>query len=293
APSDLSVILVGETGSGKEVLAETIHKKSLRKGKFVTINCGGLDDNLIQDTFFGHVKGAFNNAYSSRIGAFEEAEGGTLFLDEINNLSLNTQEKLLRVLDGKKFRKIGSNIDIEPKFRIISATNQDLKKLITNGKFKEDLYYRLAGQVFKIPPIRERKEDIIPLLEYFLEREGSSINKISEDAKILMLSYNWPGNVRQLHSCIKSAAFFAKGREIQPQHIIAAEESLQHVIPFDKPILNIKQIERDNIINVLKSKGWNIAESAEILKISRQTLYNKIKKDEYLKSEFEDARVKV
>ncbi len=285
APGKANVLITGESGTGKEIFAKAIHKKSNRRFKpFITINCAALPENLLESELFGHEKGAFTGAVTQKIGKFEQADGGTIFLDEIGELSPVLQAKLLRFLQEREFERVGGLNKIRVNVRIISATNKDLEKAMENGEFRDDLYYRLNVVSFKIPPLRERKEDIPLLSQYFLNQYNTEYNKditlISVDTLEYLTAYNWPGNVRELKNVIERAVAIADDRDgtILPRHlpvnILGSDSSCKEK---EKEILTLMECERHHIINTLKKVDGNKTTAAKILNINRQTLYNKIK----------------
>ena len=274
APSDITVLIQGDTGTGKELVAQAIHELSSRSGRpFVAVNCAAIPKELIESELFGHEKGAFTSAVSTRQGKFEMAHGGSIFLDEIGDMSLETQAKVLRTLEEQEFQHVGGSKSIKVDVRVIAATNKDLEKAMKEGKFREDLYYRLNVVLLKLPALRERKEDIIPLAEYFM---GDKAKKISSKAQNLLLSYDWPGNVRELRNYIERAVVLGDGEVIQPEDLPYNVRKGLKVIAA--PLELLDRIEEDHIIRVLRSMDWNKSEAAKILGITRQTLDNKIDK---------------
>ena len=223
APTDVNVMLLGESGVGKEEFAKFIHENSNRKGEFIAINMSAIPENLIESELFGYVKGAFTDATSDKKGLFELAEGGTLFLDEIGEMPYNLQAKLLRVLQEREYYPLGSTKAKKLDVRIISATNQNLEKNIKEGKFREDLYYRLSTIPIKIPPLRERKDDILPIAKFVLEKAIKEYNlekkEFSKDAINELLNYSWPGNIRELINVIQRAAILSEGNIIKPEDL--------------------------------------------------------------------------
>jgi transcriptional regulator with GAF, ATPase, and Fis domain len=217
AKSNSTVLIRGETGTGKELVAGAIHHNSLRASRnFVKVNCAALQENLLESELFGHEKGAFTGADRQRIGRFEQADGGTLFLDEIGDMSASTQAKILRVLQEHEFERLGGTRTIRVDVRLIAATNRDLSAMVAAGQFREDLYYRLNVVSVETPPLRERKEDILPLAMHFIRRYGSELKKrldgLDNDAQKLLVRYNWPGNIRELENAIERAALLAERR---------------------------------------------------------------------------------
>ncbi len=274
APSDITVLIQGETGTGKELLAKAIHSLSPRSDKpFVAVNCAAIPKELIESELFGHEKGAFTGAISDRIGKFQMAEGGTAFLDEIGDMSLDTQAKVLRILEDKELQRVGGIKTINVDVRVIAATNKDLKMEVEQRSFREDLYYRLNVVPIDLPPLRDRKEDIIPLTEYFM---AGRMKKISSRAKQLLLSYHWPGNVRELKNCIDRALVLGDGEVIQPEDLPHNIRIGGKAIPA--PLEALEHVEADHIVRMLRHTSWNKSEAVRILGITRQTLDNKIKK---------------
>jgi len=274
APSDITVLIQGETGTGKELVAKAIHELSPRCNKpFIPVNCAAIPKELIESELFGHEKGAFTGAVSSRIGKFQMAHEGTIFLDEIGDMSLDTQAKVLRILEEKELQRVGGTKVIPVDVRIIAATNKDLEKAVSEGKFREDLYYRLNVVSLELPPLRERKEDIIPLAEYFA---AGRVKKISSQAKHLLLSYAWPGNVRELKNSIERAVVMGNREVVQPEDLPYNIGQGGMVIP--SPLEPLEVLEKNHIIRVLRYTDWNKSQAVRILGITRQTLDNKIKK---------------
>ncbi len=292
SPTDMSVIITGETGTGKEYVANAIHLKSHRKDEpFVAIDCGALPKELAGSELFGHIKGAFTGAVTDKKGSFEIANGGTLFLDEIGNLSYENQIKLLRVLQEWKIKRLGSTKDIDINVRIIAAANVDLKLLVKEGKFREDIYHRLNEFKIEISPLRERKEDILVYANFFLEdanlQLGKSISGFSEDVKDRLLNYYWYGNLRELKNVIKRAVLLAQNSKVTleclPSEIIhpdlSGEQEMLHVDGTSGADLKAVSVnaEKHAILEVLEKTGFNKTKAAEILNIDRKTLYNKLK----------------
>jgi len=274
APSDITVLIQGETGTGKELVAQAIHALSPRNAQpFITVNCAAIPKELIESELFGHEKGAFTGAISTRKGKFEIAHEGSIFLDEIGDMSLDIQAKVLRVLEEKELQRVGGSKNIKVDVRVITATNKDLEKAVEKKDFREDLYYRLNVVTLKVPPLRKRKKDIIPLAEYFMAERAKSI---SPRAKQLLLSYNWPGNVRELKNCIDRAVVLGDREVIQPEDLPPAVRKGGQVIPA--PLESLENMEADHIIRVLRYTSWNKSDAARILGITRQTLDNKIDK---------------
>ena len=289
--STSNILILGESGTGKELLARAIHLESLRADTpFVSVSCAALTETLLESELFGHEKGAFTHAISQKKGKFEMANGGTIFLDEIGDIGPKLQLDLLRILQEKEFSRVGGNEVIKVDVRIIAATNRDLKKAIEEGKFREDLYYRLNVISILIPPLRERKEDIPLLVDHFIEKFNIEMKKkiegISPEALNSIMAYIWPGNVRELENTIERAMVITKGTMINVEDLglpsRAEENSLTCAAPpsGDK---SMKAVEKNHMAKILKENDWNIQRSAEILGIDRVTLYNKIKKYELKK----------
>ena len=278
APMDTTVMIKGESGTGKELIARAIHSNSPRRFfPIITVNCGGLTEGLTESEFFGHEKGAFTGALYRRKGKFEMANGGTIFLDEVGNIDPKSQTDLRRVIETKQFTRVGGDEVIKVDFRLICATNRDLELAVKEGKFREDLYYRLNVFSISIPPLRERRSDIPLLCNYFLKRLASSMNKpvtgFSSEAMEQMEAYDWPGNVRELKNAIERAIVVAKGFSITVEDL-PIPPSLK-TVPEDQ---SLEAVERAHIENILEQMGWNITRSAEMLGIDRATLYHKIEK---------------
>jgi DNA-binding NtrC family response regulator len=282
APSKASVLITGESGVGKELVADAVHALSPRKDKpLVKVHCAALPDNLLESELFGHEKGAFTGALNRRRGRFELAHGGTLFLDEIGEIDLNMQIKLLRVLQQKKFERVGGEETIETDVRIVAATNKDLKAEIEKGAFREDLYFRLNVITIFIPPLRERKEDLPLLITAFLREFAKENNKavegIDERARAALYGYEWPGNVRELRNCMESAVVMAKGGVITegdlPPTIQAKTDEGWIRIPFG---VNMEEAERIIIRDTLSFLKGNKSKTAEVLGMGRRTLHRKL-----------------
>lgn len=294
AKSDMLVLITGEDGAGKETLAQAIHYASDRaNGRFVCVNCAALPDALLETEIFGHEKGAFTGAVYSRKGKFEQAQGGTLFLDEIGEMSPTTQAKLLRVLEEGVAERIGGGEPIPIDVRIITACNQQIYTLVQEGSFRQDLYYRLKEVHLDIPPLRERKEDIPPLVDYFIKLYNKQYHKniegISDAALQFLMRHDWPGNIRELHHVVKCAVLMNDSQDtIWLEHIpldIHLAESARS--PDEKSetkadelleILSLDEAEKRHILRILEFTRFNKSQAANILKISRPTLDRKIEK---------------
>jgi len=279
APTDSTVLIKGETGTGKGLAARAIHTKSRRgEGPFVVVNCGAFPEHLLESELFGYQKGAFTDAKTTKKGRLEMAHGGTLLLDEVGEISMRMQIDLLRVLEDHLFYRVGGTQPIEADFRIIAATNKDLEKTIKEGTFREDLYYRLNVISFVMPPLREHKQDIPLLANHFLQRFAQETNKpvdqISREALDEMMLYDWPGNVRELGNAVERAVVVGRGRRILPQDLpIFLPEYVTS--PGGR---TLREVEMNHLNGVLNETQWNISKSAEILGIDRSTLYDKIKR---------------
>lgn len=283
AKTDATVLIRGESGTGKELIARAIHANSSRRYMpIVTVNCGALAEGVLESELFGHEKGAFTGAHYQRKGKFEMADGGTIFLDEIGDISLKTQTDLLRVIEEKKFFRVGGNKEIYSDFRTIAATNKDLEQMVANGTFRSDLYYRLNVFTIFIPPLKDRPEDIPVLIEHFIKKYAMSMNKpirgIDPSAMSMLLTYDWPGNVRELENAIERAMVVAKSEVLHAENFAFRFEAQKDDEKHARPLGTLSDMEKEYIQNVLEETGWNIAQSARLLDIDRVTLYNKIKK---------------
>ncbi len=285
AGTNTSVLIRGESGTGKELIAHAIHYNSPRAKKpFVKVSCAALPDTLIESELFGYEKGAFTGAQSRKLGRFELAEGGTLFLDEIGDLNLTTQIKLLRVLQEREFERLGSTETIKIKVRLITATNKDLEKAITEGTFREDLYYRLNVFTIFIPPLRERKPDVMALADYFLEKytkeHSKNIKRISTPAIDMLMSYHWPGNVRELENAMERAVLICDGTVIHAHHLpptLQTAESSGTVVRVSLTEA-IASYEKDLIQDALKTTRGNCSRAARLLSSTERVLNYKVKK---------------
>jgi len=293
APTDMSVIVLGQTGTGKEYVARAIHHKSERARKpFVAVDCGALPKDLAGSELFGHIKGAFTGALNDKKGCFEMANGGTLFLDEIGNLTYDNQVKLLRTLQERVVKPIGSNENRPIDVRIIVATNEDLKKSVKNGSFREDIYHRLNEFKIELSPLRERKEDIEVFAKHFLKESNlqlkKSITGFDKSAKTTLNKHGWSGNLRELKNVVKRAVLLCDSDQIDEKHLPAeirfdSAESTQEIeiLIEGNQVMSLKKVteaaERMAIINALKFTNNNRSKTAEILEIDRKTLYNKLK----------------
>lgn len=285
APTQMSVLINGASGTGKEYVAHRIHQLSKRSEKpFIAIDCGSIPKDLAASEFFGHVKGSFTGALTDKTGAFEEANGGTLFLDEIGNLSYEVQVQLLRALQERRVRKIGSTKEIQVDVRLICATNENLKEAISKGTFREDLYHRINEFTLRMPSLKERQEDILLFANFFLDQANKELDKdligFDAAASSMLQKYEWPGNLRQLKNIVKRATLLAKGDFISPNEL--GEEISEKKETDSTPLifgssLNKEETEKQLIINALKQTGNNKSKAATLLGIDRKTLYNKLK----------------
>jgi len=279
APSDVAILITGESGTGKEVIADLIHALSpRRKGPLIKINCAALPRELIESELFGSVKGAFTGANTDREGLFRQAEGGTLLLDEISEMPVDTQSKLLRVLQEKEVRPVGGRTSYKSDCRVIAATNREIAEAIKLGKLREDLYYRICAISIHLPPLRERREDILPLASAFLKRYGAQAGRemtgFTPEAADALRAFDWPGNVRQLQNEIQRAVLMGDRSVVDARDLSITTVMSQK----DNPDLTLMEaMERNAIIQMLKETGGNKLETAKRLGIGRQTLYNKIK----------------
>ncbi len=281
AGSESRVLITGESGTGKEVVADLIHAWSQRAaGPLVKVNCAAIPETLLESELFGHEKGAFTGATSQRVGRFEEANNGTIFLDEIADMSLALQAKLLRVTQDGSFHRIGSNRELRTNARILAATNKNLEELVKAGRFREDLFYRLNVVELNIPPLRERREDILPLAECFIAEFSKGKARLSASAAECLLQYDWPGNVRELRNAMERAVLLAQGEVILPDHlpnrIRAASRPPAAAQPVDAG--ELEQIERQAILDALRRHNYNRTETAKALGISRRTLVYKLQR---------------
>jgi transcriptional regulator with GAF, ATPase, and Fis domain len=290
AKSNSTVLIRGETGTGKELIAGAIHHNSLRASRnFVKVNCAALQENLLESELFGHEKGAFTGADRQRIGRFEQADGGTLFLDEIGDMSPSTQAKILRVLQEHEFERLGGTRTIRVDVRLIAATNRDLSAMVASGHFREDLYYRLNVVSVETPPLRERKDDILPLALHFIRRFSSELKKrldgLDNDAQKLLVRYNWPGNIRELENAIERAALLAESAMITATDLRLGDFSTggmgskdsQSVVKIPPTGIALEDIERQAITEALKMANWVQKDAAELLQISPRVMNYKIK----------------
>jgi len=290
APTDTTVLITGESGTGKEVIARHIHNLSDRADKmFVAVDCGALVETLFESELFGHVKGSFTGADSTKYGRFELANGGTLFLDEIANVSLNMQAKLLRAIQEREICKVGSSQVVNIDVRIIAATSRDLKLAVQKGEFRDDLFYRLCVVWMQVPPLRERKEDLAEFVRYFInkfnQRRRKNVTHVSERALRALLKYDWPGNVRELENTIERAVVLTEDTTIKPEDLfyygsyIDANDNGQDGSHRNNGFTaNLEEVERDLIARTISHYHGHKRESAQALGIDRKTLYRKLRK---------------
>ena len=280
SPTDISVLIVGESGTGKEVIAQKIHKNSQRNKKaFIAVDCGTIPKELAASEFFGHVKGSFTGALNDKIGYFEAANGGTIFLDEIGNLSYENQVQLLRALQERKIKPVGSNKEISVDIRIITATNEDLREAVKNGDFREDLYHRINEFSIASPSLKERKEDLMIFAEFFLEKSNKQLNRevigFSDEVMHIFQNYTWPGNLRELQNVVKRSTLLTQGdfieRTVLPSELFVVNQEKQ------EESFSLSQNEKEAIIQALEQTQNNKSEAAKLLKVTRKTLYNKLK----------------
>jgi two-component system response regulator HydG len=291
APSDSTVMITGESGTGKEVVARHIHAMSTRKdSEFVAVDCSALVESLIESELFGHVKGAFTGAFRSRRGSMELASGGTFFFDEISNLSLSVQAKILRTIQEREIRRVGDTRPITVNVRILAATNLDLGKEVKNGRFREDLFYRLNVFPITVPPLRERREDIQPLADEFLgifaRRKRKAIAGFGREARDFLKTYRWPGNVRELKNMVERAVILEEGEAVTlPSMLVGhgegASEEAHHAGEGEGAAaesMRLRDVEARHIRRVLESTGWNKRKAARLLGIDKKTLVSKIRR---------------
>jgi len=282
APSDVTILITGESGTGKEVIADLIHSLSNRaKNRIIKINCAALPRELIESELFGSKKGAFTGANTDRLGLFRQAEGGTLFLDEISEMPIDTQSKLLRVLQDQEVRPVGDTSSYKINCRIIAATNRRPPEAIKDGKLREDLFYRISAISVHLPPLRERRDDIMPLANAFLKRFAAQANRtlrgFTTQAVERLTSFEWPGNVRQLQNEIQRAVLLSEGSEVNVTDLSISDVKFVPSEGHDTSFTLLEGVERNAIVQMLKETGGNKLETAKRLGIGRQTLYNKIK----------------
>ncbi|MBR0178544.1 MAG: sigma-54-dependent Fis family transcriptional regulator [Bacteroidales bacterium] len=283
APTDATVLILGENGTGKDVLANEIHRLSTRSAKpMVSVDIGAITETLFESEMFGHVKGAFTDAHADHIGKFEQANGTTLFLDEIGNIPLTQQAKLLRVIQNRTITRVGDTRPIPIDIRLICATNMDLAKIVKEGRFREDLFYRINTMVLQLPPLRERKDEIVSLSELFIKQYATkyhrSANSLSDEARKLLLRCRWSGNIRELQGCIEKAVIYSESEQIRAADLqIRASELMEEKTPKLKNE-TLESAEEQVIRNAMRQYNGNLTLVAKALKISRPTLYNRLKK---------------
>ncbi len=280
APTDSTVFIQGESGTGKELVANTVWRRSKRSGSpLVALNCATLSENLIESELFGHEKGAFTSAYQAKFGIVEVADKGTLFLDEVGELPLGLQAKLLRFLDSGEFRRVGGNKTLTVDVRVIAATNKDLTGSVRDGRFRQDLFYRLNVINIAIPPLRERREDVEELSAYFLKKFSRKLNKnisgFSEEALASLNGYSWPGNVRELENVVERAVILCDSDRIGPGDL---SMPISCPVKEEIPRLSLEDMEKDYIMKVLNEAGGNQSRASQLLGIDRKTLYLKLKR---------------
>ncbi|MCD6342189.1 MAG: sigma-54-dependent Fis family transcriptional regulator [Spirochaetaceae bacterium] len=285
APTDVPVIITGESGTGKELAANSIHACSSRKGSpFIKLNCAAIPETLMESELFGHERGAFTDARERRKGKFEQASGGTIFFDEIGELNSGTQAKLLRVLQEKEFERLGGSEIISTNVRVLAATNKNLREMVKQGSFREDLYYRLSVITLELPPLRERLDDVPVLTDYFLKffnkRYNKNIDGVDEKTRRLFSSHDWPGNIRELKNCLERAVIFCEGKSIGLSDLPKqyTEAVLERTITGTVLVEATDNLTRELIQDALDRSGGQRQLAAEILNIHRKTLYNKMKK---------------
>jgi two-component system response regulator HydG len=293
APTSLSVLITGESGTGKENIARSIHNKSVYAHKpFVAVDCGAIPKELVASEFFGHTKGSFTGAIADKTGYFESANGGTLFLDEIGNLSYAAQIQLLRTLQERIIKPIGSNLEILVDVRIIAATNEDLQIAQEQGNFREDLYHRLNEFQIEVPSLRERREDILLFARHFLDQANADLKKsvsgFEPDVESVFMNYGWPGNLREMKNVVRRATLLAHGKQIRmndiPSEIYIQKKNKEQYYLFNE------QNESELIRSVLGTVGYNKTKAARLLNIDRKTLYNKLKLYQILDSENQEIK---
>ena len=287
AASEAPVAITGESGTGKEVVAETLHRRSHRTGPFIAVNVAALPEALLESELFGHEKGAFTDARTARKGLFLQAQGGTLFLDEIGEMPLGLQPKLLRALQARRLRPVGSDTEYPFDARIVAATNRDLEEMVATGQFREDLYYRLCVIQLDVPPLRERGSDVLLLARHFLERiaarAAKDVRGISNEAAELMLDYRWPGNVRELYNCIERAVALTRNEELQPEDLPRRLQP-SHQVPDPAPPGSALELEPMHVVEarhigqVMSALQGNRSQAARVLGFDRKTLLRKLKR---------------
>ena len=283
APSEIRVLITGESGTGKEVVADVIHLWSARAtGKIIKVNCAAIPETLLESELFGHEKGAFTGATAQRIGRFEEADGGTIFLDEIAEMSQPLQAKLLRVTQDGRFQRIGSNREIRTNARILAASNRHLEDEVKHGRFREDLFYRLNVVELSVPPLRERREDILPLTNLFVAELARNRTRLAEATVVCLQNYAWPGNVRELRNAVERAVLLSRSEMMLPEHLPAKmREAAKASAATTAPLADTQQLdemERAAILSALAQHKSNRTETAKALGISRRALLYKLQR---------------
>ncbi|GGF70134.1 sigma-54-dependent transcriptional regulator [Wenyingzhuangia marina] len=281
APTNMSVLVTGESGTGKEVVAKNIHLQSLRKDKpFVAVDCGAIPKEIASSEFFGHKKGSFTGAVQDKIGHFEAANGGTLFLDEVGNLSYENQIQLLRALQERKIKPIGSSTEINVDIRLVTATNENLLEVVEKGSFREDLYHRLNEFSIEVPRLKDRNDDLILYADFFLNKANKQLNKsvvgFSKEVLTIFQNYEWPGNIRELSNIIKRATLLTTGELIEVNALPNKFFKTTEVKTFSENF-STKENEKELIISALEKTDYNRTQAAKLLNITRKTLYNKMK----------------
>jgi transcriptional regulator with PAS, ATPase and Fis domain len=290
AKSASTVLILGESGTGKDLLARAIHAESERaSGPFVAVSCAALTETLLESELFGHERGAFTGANTRHTGKFEAADGGTLFLDEIGDISAKLQLDLLRVLEERRVTRVGGTGSIPVDVRVVAATNRDLARMVEDGTFRKDLYYRLNVIPLTIPPLRDRKEDIPLLVDHLLERlaveTGKRIEEVSDEAMARLLAHDWPGNVRELRNILERGLVLAHGAVLRPEHLgdLGGGQAAA-----GNP-LSLEEMERRHVATVLRQAGGNVSQAARVLGIDRATLYAKIRKYDLKREDEQEA----
>lgn len=287
APSPSTVLIRGESGTGKERIARAIHKASPRANeRFQAVNCAAINENLLESELFGHERGSFTGAHAEKKGLFEIADKGTLFLDEIGEVSVSMQAKLLRVLQEKEITRVGGTRPIKVDVRVLAATNRDLEAMVKDGRFREDLYYRLNVIPITVPPLRQRRDDIEVLMKYFLHKHSANAArpmKLSAEARGMIMNYSWPGNVRQLESAIERALLLAEGDEITSEDLPLEIRQTAHIegtggFKLPPEGISFEELERSLIIQAMEQTGWNITRAAKLLGLSFRTMQYRLDK---------------
>jgi DNA-binding NtrC family response regulator len=279
APSDTRILITGESGTGKEILADVIHMWSARNGgPLVKVNCAAIPDALLESELFGHEKGAFTGAHAQRLGRFEEADDGTIFLDEIAEMSPQLQAKLLRVTHDGRFQRVGSNREIRTNARILAASNRNLEEEVRQGRFREDLFYRLNVVELSVPPLRERRADILPPASHFMAQFSKGRARFSSAVAECLERYSWPGNVRELSNAMERAALLSRGELILPEHLPARLRASADQAPPAPPQAQLEEVERQTIVQALRKHGFSRTETAKALGISRRALIYKLQR---------------